>query len=66
MLRKEQEQRVIFAERVLIKEHWVRLFANLPFSIFIIVLLIFHLLLCHNFFIVQIDVEQDLSRVFFQ
>ena len=66
MLREQEEQGVVFAERVLIKEHWVRLLVDFSLAILVIVLLLLHLLLCHDFFIVQVDVEQDLSRVFFQ
>ena len=66
VLCEKQEQRVIGAERILVEKHWVRLFTDLTFTIFIFVFLFLHLLFRHDFFIIEVDVEQDLSRVFFQ
>ena len=66
MLGKEEEEGVVLTERVLIEEHGVGLLVNLALAILIVVLLLLHLLLRHDLFVVQIHVEQDLSRVFFQ
>ena len=66
MLGKEEEEGVVLTERVLIEEHGVGLLVNLALAILIVVLLLLHLLLRHDLFVVEVHVEQDLSRVFFQ
>ena len=65
MLSEEQQKRVRLAQRVLIKQHRVGTLANVLLAI-ILVLLLLHLLLGYDFFVVQIDVEQDLARIFLQ
>ena len=66
MLSEQQEERVILAQWILVEKHRVRLLSNLTFTILIFIFLLLHLLLGHDLFIIQVDVEQDLSRVFFQ
>ena len=66
MLREQQEERVVLAQWILVEKHRVRLLSNLTFPILIFIFLLLHLLLGHDLFIIQVDVEQDLSRVFFQ
>lgn len=66
VLRKQQEQRVIRAQWVLVEKHRVWFLVNFTLTILVVVFLLLHLLLCDDFFIIKINVEQDLSRVFFQ
>ena len=66
MLREKQEEGVIRAQWVLIEKHRVGFLVNFTLAILVVIFLLFHLLFCYDFFIVKINVEQDLSRVFFQ
>ena len=66
VLREKQEQGVVLTKWILVEKHRVRLLSNLTFTILIFIFLLLHLLLGHDLFIIQVDIEQDLSRVFFQ
>ena len=57
---------MLLAQGILIKEHRVRFVADLTLTVFIFVFLFFKFLLANDFFTLKIQVEQDLSRVFFQ
>lgn len=65
VLSKEQQERVGLTQWVLIEQHRVGTLTDVLLAV-VLILLLLHLLLGYDLFVVQVDVEQDLARVLFQ
>jgi len=57
---------MVLAQRVLVEEHRMGFVSDLTLTVVVFVLIFFKLLVGNDLFIVEVDVEQDLSRVLFQ
>ena len=54
------------AEWILVEKHRMGSFSDLLFTIFFIFFVLFHLFFCNDFFVLKVDVEQDLCFIFFK
>ena len=54
------------AQWILVEKHWMGSFSDLLFTILFIFFVLFHLFFCNDFFVLQVDVEQDLCFIFFK
>ena len=66
VLCKQKEKRVILAQGVLVEKHRVGFITDLSLPIIFDRFLFFKLLVADDLFVVEVDVEQDLSRVLLQ